>query len=157
VQHGGKSRLVAVTLLVAALAAYLDLPRLYQTTCIGDTLNAVRVFDAIQHTRLAQTAADTGAVDADLNEGLESLGLVLQVVPLRAIARPAFEMKRPVAADETAPAPGQNECQPLTAIAGALFKLDLPPPRLEALWQPPRLQAPRLPGLSRTARGPPLR
>jgi hypothetical protein len=155
VRHGWKNRVVAATLLIAAVAAYLDLPRLYQTSCIGDTLNAVRVFDAIQHARMAQLAADTGAVDAGLNEGLDSLKLVLQVTPLQAMTQPMFEISRPVILDEDAPAVGENEYQPLTAMAGALFTLDLPPPGLEALWQPPRLQVPSLPGFTHTARGPP--
>jgi hypothetical protein len=157
VRHGWKNRMVAATLLIAALAAYLDLPRLYQTTCIGDTLNAVRVFDAIQHTRMAQRAADADTVDADLDEGLESLALILQVSPLQALIQPTFELPRPAALDENAPAVGENEYQPLTAMAGALLTLDLPPPKLEAHWQPPRLQAPHLPGFTHTARGPPLR
>lgn len=154
--HGFKQRLVVATLLIAAVAAYVDLPKLYQACSIGDTLNAVRVFDAIQHSRMAQRALDSGIADIDLQEGQESLELVLQVNPVPAMAAPFLQFARPALLHD-APAVGDTDYQPLTGLAGALFKLDLPPPRLKALWQPPRLQAPSLPGFTHIARGPPLR
>jgi hypothetical protein len=154
VTHRRHNRLVAATLLIAALAAYVDLPRLYQAGSIGDTLNAVRVFDAIQHSRMFQRALDAGIADTDLQDGQESLELVLQVAPVPSFIAPTFNFAKPVL--QPAPKLGETEFQPLTGLAGALFKLDLPPPRLEALWQPPRLQSPSFGRPALRSRAPPF-
>jgi hypothetical protein len=105
---------------------------------------------------MAQHALDTGIADTDLQEGQQSLALILQVNSVPAFAMPASQIARPALLFE-APKVGNTEYQPLTALAGILFKLHLPPPRQEALWQPPRLHSPslRLPAL--LARAPPVR
>jgi hypothetical protein len=148
--------MIATTLLIAALAAYWNLPRLYQLNHIGNTISAARVFDAVEHTRMAQSAANSGVVDTDLEDGRRSLDLISQVCPLVMVVSPALDGFRPPTLQNATPK-FDTDYQPLVALGGMLFKLDLPPPRLEALWQPPKLQAPSLPGLSHIARGPPVK
>jgi len=150
------NRLVAGLLLFAALAAHLDLARLHQLTGIGDTLNAVRVFDAIEHSRMAQRALESGYADSDLQDGQESLAIMLQVTPLHAALAPEFDARLVMPALEAPKPHPDGHSFPLQGLVANLLKIDLPPPRWQTHWQPPRLQAPVPISTARTARGPPL-
>ncbi|MCB9933565.1 MAG: hypothetical protein H6841_09105 [Planctomycetes bacterium] len=150
---------VVATLLIAALASYANLPRLQLIHRLGDSLNALRVMDPVQHTRMALRLlgmSDATELRQDLDDGQRSLELIGNAPLLQAVAPAMFRFSAPVFCDDHGGFGERCEYQSLTALPGALLKLDLPPPRHEALWQPPRLRLPFTPGLTHSARAPPL-
>ena len=160
--HGWRKKLTVATLLMAALATYVDLPRLNVGFNLGDTLNAVRVIDPVQHTRM-QSLLDAlmhqGAGDqlaTDLEDGNESLALLNHSTLLNAVVTPMFRLNGPITLGDEDFKLGESECQPLTGLAGALFHLDLPPPTSQTAWQPPRSQCPTSFSLNQSARAPPI-
>lgn len=151
---------VIATLLLAALASYANLPRLQLLGGLGDTLNAVRVMDPLQHTRMAQRLlglAEASELQHDLDDGQHSLELIGDTPLLQMVAPAAFRLCAPLFGEDLGSYGEGGDFRPLTALSGALLVLDLPPPRIEILWQPPRRQLPFTPGPTHTARGPPLR
>lgn len=155
---GWHRKSVVATLLLAALASHANLPRLQLLHNLGDTLNAVRVMDPLQHVRMAQRLlglADAAELQHDLDDGRRSLELISDTPLLLAVAPAAFRSSAPLLGEGPKRFGECGELGPLAALPGVLLTLDLPPPRLEALWQPPRLQLPFAPALTHTARGPP--
>lgn len=151
---------VITTLLLAALASHANLPRLQLLGGLGDTLNAVRVMDPLQHVRMAQRLlglAEARELQRDLDDGQQSLELIGDTPLLQAVVPAAFRVSAPLFGEDLGNFGESGDFQPLTALPGALLLLDLPPPRTEALWQPPRLQLPFAPALTHTARAPPIR
>lgn len=160
--HGWRKKLTVVTLLVAAFATYVDVPRLNVAFNLGDTLNAVRVIDPVQHTRM-QTLLDDllrqGAgleLASDLQDGNESLELLTHSALLNGLVPPGFQLAAPIPFGDADLKLGETEYQPLTGLPGALFQLDLPPPRTQTNWQPPSTQCPTIFNFTHTARGPPI-
>ncbi|MCG3183244.1 MAG: hypothetical protein ICCCNLDF_01330 [Planctomycetes bacterium] len=151
---------VITTLLLAALASHANLPRLQLLGGLGDTLNAVRVMDPLQHVRMAQRLlglAEARELQRDLDDGQQSLELIGDTPLLQAVVPAAFRVSAPLFGEDLGNFGESGDFQPLTALPGALLLLDLPPPRMESLWQPPRLQLPFAPALTHTARAPPIR
>ena len=161
----GKARksMVIATLLLAALSSYVDLPRLNASLNLGDTLNAARVLDPVQHTRMLQrlnqlNGDSAAALQSRLDDGMQSLKLIgntslLQGVVPGEVRLPTFTMAED---DQRITLGDVAAAQPLTAIPGAALTLDLPPPRFESLFQPPTLETPSFSLFSQTARAPPL-
>ncbi|MCB9894428.1 MAG: hypothetical protein H6839_08260 [Planctomycetes bacterium] len=155
--------MVVATLLIAALASYADLPRLHLASSLGDTLSYARVLDPVNCARMLQQVANLGErasdVRTDLDDGQRSLALINDVSLIQAIVPIRFEVPGLVQPDDTRrPSIGEaQDFQPLAALGGALLTLDLPPPRFQTHWQPPRLQMPSSLTFTQTARAPPLR
>lgn len=147
------------TLLFAALAAHIDLPRLRLNTSMGDTLNAIRVSDFVSHiklSRLASRLANDAALQTQLEEGRESLELIAHTPVVLAIVPPNVipnldSIAPPREFDNDSP-----ELLELTGLAGQFLNIDLPPPREQALFQPPLLEAPLTLRFNLTARAPPI-
>ncbi|MBZ0135097.1 MAG: hypothetical protein K8I27_01840 [Planctomycetes bacterium] len=160
--QGWRKKLTVATLLMAAFATYVDAPRLNLAFNLGDTLNAVRVIDPVQHTRMSQLldaliAQGNGQqLATDLQDGNESLKLLSHNTLLNGVVPPMFQLQEPISFGNDDLKLGDTEYRPLTGLAGVLFKLDLPPPRSESLWQTPRTQCPTGINLTQTARAPPL-
>ena len=161
--QGWRKRLTIGALLLAAFASYVDLPRLNVVTHLGDTLNAIRVMDPVQHTRMQQVLdqlllkGEGIQLSSDLQDGNESLDLLSDSILLNAFVPPMFQLNAPVLLDDEGFKVGEhNDLLPLTGMPSALFQLDLPPPRSQTMWQPPRTQCPTSLHFSHTARGPPI-
>lgn len=164
-QTGWRKHVITASLLLAALSVYVDAPRLHLATSIGDTLNALRVLDPMQHTFMQlrldalTSAADSELVEqaaqslADqLQDGRESLDLMAHTNLLQAVLPTPFALQAPaLLLQDHAPAFTAEHSLP-----GRVLTLDLPPPRFEALFRPPTLQAPPLFSNLRQARAPPL-
>ena len=156
-----RKRLVAVTLLLAALASYADLPRLHLATSMGDVLNVARVLDPVQCARIQQELASLGdgasELAADLNDGQQSLALVQNAPLIQAVIPSRLQLPTFKLADsDDRPTFSMNDFLPLTALGGSVLALDLPPPSFHSHTQPPRLQLPFDLSRTHTARAPPL-
>lgn len=153
-------RFVVATLLIAALGVHVDLPRLHLSTSLGDTLNAIRVSDPVSHillSRLVDNLPDGAELGEQLEEGRESLELLTHTPHIDAILPPG--LMRRMAAD-TDPVRFDNGAAGLFGVdglAGHVLNIDLPPPRWQALCDPPGRDAPSLFSQRFQARGPPLR
>ncbi|MEZ5994055.1 MAG: hypothetical protein R3E76_17105 [Planctomycetota bacterium] len=158
----GRKSMVVATLLLAALSSYVDLPRIHAALNLGDTLNVARVIDPVHHTRMLQklTQLDgdvASELRQDLDEGMQSLDLLGSTSVLQAIVAPSVQLPSLVLEDTTPGQPGNDAgIDLLTGISGSLLTLDLPPPRFETLFQPPRLDAPTHSLFNNTARAPPM-
>lgn len=160
----GKVRksMVVATLLLAALSSYVDLPRINASLNLGDTLNVARVIDPVHHTRMLQQLSQLNGDFAsdlkhDLEEGMQSLELLGSTSVLQAIVAPTVQLPTFNAVNATPGQPGNDATvNLLTGISGTLLMLDLPPPRFETLFQPPRLDAPTTSLFNNTARAPPM-
>ena len=161
-QTGWRKHLITASLLLAALSVYVDAPRLHLATSLGDTLNALRVLDPMQHTfmqlRLDAMAqlADSESAKADLaeqlNDGRESLDLLAHTSLLQAILPAPIVLQAPaLLMQDHVPA-----FAAVHSLPGRVLTLDLPPPRFEALFKPPAMQAQSLFSNLRNARAPPL-
>lgn len=159
---GARKTMVVATLLMAALSSYADLPRLNAVLNLGDTLNAIRIADPIQHTRmLQQLAALDGEAAAelqdDLDDGMQSFELMGHNSTLQAVVPEWFELPNLTTTESSRFTLDQlTGAQPVSAISAVLLTLDLPPPRFETLFQPPRLEMPFMGICNQTARAPPL-
>ncbi len=157
--HRHHNRLAVAALLLGALAAYCDVPRLHVFARIGDTLNAVRVLDVASHIRLASAAMlDTQSAETlreKLNEGRGSADVINFSPSLVAAVPPlSFYVPPTLAPDDSLPGLDFIPA-PLTALPGMLMRLDLPPPRLRSSAPTPAFYSPaNLPAF--IARGPPV-
>jgi hypothetical protein len=163
VQYGWRRRLTVATLLLAAVATHADLPRLNLALNLGDTLNAIRVMDPVQHIRMqlrldTLAAHERGQLETDLQDGRESLELLADTASIHGVLPRLFRARAPLTLSDNGFTPGEAaEPLPLHGLVGTLLALDLPPPRLEALWQPPAFEAPGGFTPRLMARAPPLR
>lgn len=144
--QGWRRKLTVVSLLVAAFATYVDVPRLHVALNLGDTLNALRVMDPVQHIRMQQllnhlleSGASGSELATDLQDGNESLDLLSASAMLNGVVPPVFQVQLPALVSEDHQ-PGDSGYTGLTGLAGALLSLDLPPPFNQSLWQPPRIE-----------------
>lgn len=154
------TRFTAFALILAALAVHCDLPRLHLAFRMGDTLNALRVMDAVQHNRMARLAENLPR-DAELaralKDGQESLELIGHTPVLNAVAPPRFRLPAlDVPAAEAQLEVGEALPLPLPALAARLLESALPPPPRLSLARPPLAVEPCGGTSGRSARAPPL-
>lgn len=153
------NRLAVCALLLGALAAYADIPRLGVVNRIGDTLNAVCMLDVATHLRMAQESLGDGHVAEQVREKLDEGSRSLKVInfaPSLVAALPPLSFYTPptLAPDDSQPGP-QYLPAPLTALPGVLMQLNLPPPRTRVDTPALSLLGPRShPAFA--SRGPPL-
>lgn len=153
------NRLAVCALLLGALAAYADIPRIGVVNRIGDTLNAVRMLDVSTHLRMAREALGEGQVAEQVREKLDEGSRSLKVInfaPSLVAAVPPLSFYTPptLAPDDSRPGP-QFLPAPLAALPGVLMQLNLPPPRTRLDMPAPSLFAPTSRPVF-ASRGPPL-
>lgn len=150
---------VVGTLLMAAFSVHVDVPRLHLLASMGDTLNAIRVADPVSHILLARMAdrrPGDDELDEALKEGRESLELLVHTPAIDAILPPGLLPRFASDAEPLRFDNGGDDLFTLTGLAGNLRNIDLPPPRLEQSFEPPRLEMPGSTRVATCARAPPL-